>query len=165
MAKNAATKVFSALGQLRSAIDALKSDVLVGVPKAETARKGEDTGAAMNNATIAFIQDQGSELAHIPARPFMKPGVEANQERITKALATGARAGLARNPAAFDRALHIAGLLAQAGIRGKINAGIPPPLRDRTLAARRRRGRTGTVPLIDTGQLRNSINYVVRNRK
>jgi hypothetical protein len=30
------------------------------------------------------------------------------------------------------------------------------------LRARRARGRTGDVPLVDTGELRNSITYVIR---
>jgi hypothetical protein len=38
------------------------------------------------------------------------------------------------------------------------------PLAAATLAARRRKGRTGTKPLIDTGQLRRAITYVLRRK-
>jgi hypothetical protein len=33
-----------------------------------------------------------------------------------------------------------------------------------TLERRRAKGRTGTKPLIDTGQLRNAITYVLRKK-
>jgi hypothetical protein len=37
-------------------------------------------------------------------------------------------------------------------------------LAERTLAARKARGRTGEKPLIDTGQLRNAVTFVVQAR-
>jgi len=165
MALNPAKLVLNKLPALLAGLKNLHSDVLVGVPNDTTGRKtvpGEKQ--AMNNATLAYIHDNGSPAANIPARPFMKPGVEEVHERIVKTLEKGAQAALHNNPEGVERALGIAGLTAQSSVRRVINAGIEPGLADSTIAARKARGRTGTKPLIDTGQLRNSINYVVRKK-
>ena len=157
------------------------NEVLVGVPSDETDR--QESGA-MTNATLAYIHDNGSPAQNIPARPFMRPGIDNAKERLAKVFKRGAERILDGDQNAEMEALHAAGLIAQASIRAVINAGIAPPLADSTLRARmrKRRGRIGArlelesraagnpagmanvKPLIDTGQLRNSINYVIRTR-
>jgi len=93
--------------------------------------------------------------------------------------------GALKTPKAEDvveRGYHRAGLTAKLSIQNKINEGIPPPLATSTVAARAREGRKGAQlelanrragipasttlakPLIDTGQLRNAVNYVIRRR-
>lgn len=141
-----------------------QQEVLVGVPRDEVVRSDPNEKQPMNNATLAYIQDNGSPANNIPARPFMHPGVEACKEKVVKQFEKGAKAALTGDTGAIDKALNTAGLMAQASIRNVINSGPPPALAESTLAARRRRGRTGTVPLVDTGQLRNSINYVLRKK-
>jgi hypothetical protein len=42
-----------------------------------------------------------------------------------------------------------------------INSNVGPPLKPGTLAARRRRGLKRTNTLVDTGQMRNAVTYVV----
>jgi len=157
--KNAAKVLANNFPTFRASLKHLESDVLVGVPAEYGARKDE---GAMNNATLAYIHDNGSPAANIPARPFMQPGIEAGRERISKLLEQGARAAMYGNAGSVEQALQKAGLVAQANIRAAINSGLPPALAPSTLAARKARGRTGEKPLVDTGQLRNSINYVVR---
>jgi hypothetical protein len=61
-----------------------------------------------------------------------------------------------------DIAQNKAGLIAESSVRKKINEGPFEPLAPKTLQERKRRGRTGEKPLIDTGQLRNSVTYVIR---
>lgn len=163
MAKNSATLVFDKFSKVVKGMSALNSDVLVGVPNDKTERKEADS-EGMNNATLAYIHDNGSPAANIPARPFMRPGIEEARDKIVSALRTGAKQALQGKEQGVERALNIAGLTAQSSIRGTINEGIGPELADSTLAARRARGRKGTKPLVDTGQLRNAINYVVRKK-
>jgi len=50
-------------------------------------------------------------------------------------------------------------------VKAKISSGPFKKLADATLAARRRRGRTGTKPLQDTDQLLNSVTYVMRKTR
>ena len=158
-----------------------KKDVLVGVPRDTTERKDD---SEMNNATLAYIHDQGSPANNIPARPFMKPGVKNCETKVVKQFKTIAQNVLKGESSAIDLGLNRAGLVAQASIRGVINDGIAPPLADSTLKARIRsgmgvKGATAELasrdagndagmglakPLVLTGQLRNSINYVIREK-
>jgi len=134
--------------------------VLVGVPAAEAGRRDEDTG--INNAELGYIHDRGAPEVNIPARPFLEPGIKDVQPAIEDGLKSAADAAFMGRQEAVDRQLNAIGLKAQAAVRAKITTGPFVPLKLATLAARRRRGRTGTKPLIDTGQLRNAINYVIR---
>jgi hypothetical protein len=133
--------------------------VMVGVPAEKGARKD---GSPISNAGLAYVHENGAPEAGIPARPFLKPGIEAKQSEITAALEKTGKAALDGNLAGADRGFNITGLIGQNAVRAKINEGVPPPLKPATLAARRARGRTGDKPLIDTGALRNSLTYVIR---
>lgn len=137
-------------------------DVFVGIPDSTAARR--EPGHPLSNAVIGYIQENGSSAAGIPPRPFLVPGVQDAQQRIAERLGKGASAALDGNAQQAEAALHAAGLIGQNSARARINTGPFQALASRTLAARRRRGRTGSKPLIDTGQLRNSITYVIRNK-
>lgn len=100
----------------------------------------------------------------IPPRPFLEPGVQEALPKITPRLAAAARLALSGDPYGAEDQLHAAGLIAQNAVRAVINAGVAPALAPGTLASRRARGRTGDIPLIDKGELRNSITYVVRRK-
>lgn len=133
--------------------------VMVGVPAEKGARKD---GGSINSAALAYIHENGSPEAGIPARPFLKPGIADKKAEIAAALEKTAKAALDGKPEAVDRGFNITGLIGQNAVRAKINTGPFTPLAEATLAARRARGRTGDKPLIDTGQLRNSLSYVIR---
>ncbi len=138
--------------------------VMVGIPGDNTLRQpGEGGGSSpINNATLAYIHENGAPEAHIPPRPFLKPAVEAMAPQIEKRLRAAAEAALKGNVEGVDKQLNALGLEAQAEVRKKINEGIPPPLAESTLRKRRAHGRAGEKPLVDTGQLRNAITYVIR---
>lgn len=147
---------------VRQFVRALKEleslETLVGVPEENDPRKD----STASNALIAYVQNFGCPAKNIPARPFMEPGIKSKEEEIVSQLHKSGEAvfdGQSPKPG-----LQAVGLLGQQGVQDKIAANIPPPLKKGTLAARRRRGRTGTLTLQDTGQLRNSITYVVRKR-
>jgi hypothetical protein len=162
--KNAAQQLINKLPRLKVTFAKLASnEVLVGVPREDAARQSEETGP-INNATLAYLHENGAPASNTPARPFMAPGIAAVKPRIIKEFEKAAKSAILADDSAIDRGLNRAGLIAQSSIRSVINSGPPPSLAEGTLAARRRRGRTGTTPLIDTGQLRNSINYVLRKK-
>lgn len=139
----------------------VKKDVLVGIPDSAPERE-EDT--PLSNAQIGYILDNGSPKANIPARPFLVPGVENVQPEIVEDFRGGAKAALDGNAAGVERSLVRAGLRAQNSVRSKIQDGPFEALAPRTLVDRKKRGRTGEKPLLDTGQLRNSVTYVVRKK-
>jgi hypothetical protein len=146
---------------LRSIQQLASNEVLIGIPASTTERQD---GEPINNATIGYIQETGSPVNNLPARPFLVPGVESAQKAATDELKKGADDAMDGNAQAADKALHRAGIIASNSVKAKINSGIAPELALSTLAARRRRGRTGTTPLIDTGSLRNAITYVLRKK-
>ncbi len=197
MARNVVRKLADRLPKAKVAFAQLsKKDVLVGVPREDAQRKKlpDEPKQSMNNATLAYIHDNGSPAAHIPARPFMRPGVEAVKALIIDRFKRSAQGAVSLKPGAdpkIEQTLHAVGLVTQASIRKTIGQGIPPPLAPSTIAQRfRQRGTksrrkaelkymdlvasgvdeaqaqsdANIVALVNTGQLRNSINYVIREK-
>lgn len=153
---------------LLAAIEGLtRQRVLVGIPGNTPART--DVGVGISNAVLGYINEFGSPAANIPARPWLMPGIQQAMPAITARLRAGAVAAL-KLPSDGEigtKTLMAVGLTAQNVIRAYVNTGIPPALAAATISARRNRKvapRTGTKPLIDTGQFRNSISYVIRNK-
>ncbi len=149
--KDKTASLFSAVRKLT------KTAVLVGIPESENARDDGPIG----NATIGYIHETGSPSQNIPARPWLEPGIAEGKDAIAKQFKRGAQLALAGKD--VGPALHAAGLAGQSAAQNKITEGPFAPLSEKTLSARRRRGRTGTKPLIDTGELRRSVSYVVRD--
>lgn len=136
-------------------------DVLVGIPEGNTDRKSGDPAT---NALIGYVQEFGSPANNIPARPFLIPGVQDIQKPAADRLKVAAQRALSGDLSQAEKQLHAAGMMGQNSARAKINSNIQPKLSERTLAARRARGVTRENTLIDTGQLRNSIVYVIRKK-
>lgn len=141
---------------LRRLAAVAQRDVLVGVPAGEVRDDGP------SNAEIGYQNEFGSPVNNIPARPHLLPGVAAVQDKVAARLTQAADAAASGRVSDAERHLHAAGLLAQNSVRRTLTTTAYRPLSERTLAERRARGRTGTKPLIDTGQYRRSITYVVR---
>ena len=141
---------------LRRMAAVAQRDVLVGVPA------GEQRDDGPTNAEIGYQNEFGSPANNIPARPHLLPGVAAVQDKAAARLTQAASAAATGRMSDAERHLHAAGLTAQNSVRRTLTTAAYRPLSERTLAERRARGRTGTKPLIDTGQYRNSITYVVR---
>ena len=139
-------------------------DVLVGVPAEKAPREEDARGTPINNAALAYIHDNGCPAVNIPARPFMRPGIENARHDIESGFAKAASAALEGRTDDMMLQLNAVGIKAATAIRMKINTGPFLPIGAATIAARRRRGRISTKPLIDTGQMRNSITYVIRKR-
>lgn len=135
--------------------------VLVGIPSDKTQR---NSGDPIDNAALGYIHENGSPARNIPARPFLVPGVRDCMDRVQKFFKAAGLAAIEGNEGGIDRNFNAAGLVAQASVRAKITEGPPPPLKESTLQARRRKGHTSVKTLVETGQLRNAINYVIRRR-
>lgn len=57
------------------------------------------------------------------------------------------------------QAIGALGSFAQGDIQLRISKGIAPPLKESTLLRKTVRGKVGTTPLIDTGQMRASVGH------
>lgn len=163
--KSGITVTKDRIPQILKSLRALpKKDVLVGIP-AENGLRTNDDGSPLTNAQIGYIQNFGAPEANIPQREFLAPGIKDVQERINALFAQAGLAACDGKPEVVERCLHAAGLVASNGVKAKIQNGPFLELAPRTLAQRRARGRTGIKPLLDTGQLRNAVTYVIRERR
>lgn len=148
----------------QSILDALKTlvnkDVLVGIPESKDERDDGDIG----NAAIGRINEDGSPLQNIPARPHLKPGVRSVEQDFMPHLKSAARKALEGDAEGAVTSLDRAGTVAANGVKRYITITGFTPLADTTIANRLRRGRTGNKPLIDTGEYRRSITHIVRDK-
>lgn len=141
--------------------DLTSKEVLVGIP--DTAA-GRDDGDAISNAEIGYLMETGSPTQNIPPRPHLVPGVESVSDKIAKRMRSGAEAALAGKKADVDATLTAVGIVAENAVKAKITDGPFAPLSPKTIAKRKAKGRTGTKPLVDTGQYRRAITHVVRKK-
>lgn len=158
--------------------------VLVGIPESSSARSAE---GPINNATIGYLMETGMPAQNVPARPSLVPGVRAIQGQAIAKLRAAADNALGGRP--YMEQLNQAGIIGMNSVRNLINSNIPPPLAPSTIRGRkyargtasRRPGETrylnlvrggmapgpaqaaaGIIALVNTGQFRNSVTYVVR---
>jgi hypothetical protein len=164
--------------------------VLIGVPAADsqdekggtgntlgTDKRDDDKGKAkgeeVTNSMLAYIHENGSPLNNIPARPFIKPGIENSKSKWLNYMEQAGKAAMEGNTSVMNKALHAAGLTALTAVKLVITSHIPPPLAPRTVAARKAKRKyhkgkvaaTDLTPLVDTGQLINSLAYSIRRKK
>ena len=135
--------------------------VYAGVP-ATKAGRDETEGQPVNNAELMYIHEFGDPVSNIPARPVVRPAIEKAQREIVAQLRNAGGDALSGKLDNVPKRFEATGLIAQNAMRERITTGPFVPLKPATIAARKRRGRTGTKPLIDTGQLRRALTYVVR---
>lgn len=133
--------------------------VLVGIPEEESPREH----GTINNATLLALNNFGSPVNNIPARPVMAIGIKNAQPEIIKAFRDGAKKALSGGLGALSAAYNRAGIVAAVSIKKAINSqeGIEPPA-VATLIVRKAAGFSGTKALIVTGQMRNAITHVVK---
>lgn len=176
------------LPKFMKALKALtRKEVLVGVPD-ETADRTDDEGSQITNAGIGYVMEFGAPEKNIPPRPFLVPGIQDGYEKITRAFSVGARKALSGDLSKIEQAQIRAGDAAVSAVQQKITDGPFVPLAESTIKnrARRHKSRKGereyldklaqgmtpaelaplnlVKPLIDTGQLRRSITFVIRER-
>ena len=140
-------EVFRAVARLDS------HAVYIGFP-GETQSRSE---GGINNPTLAYIHEHGAPGANIPARPFLEPGVENARDDILRAFEAAVRRALGGDRTALTNMLDLAGVIGVRAVQDKIMAGPFAPLQPRTIARKK-----SSRPLIDTGQLRQAVTYVVR---
>jgi len=158
----AVTVVQDHTGDLEKALAALTENIVyVGIPADNTNRTDDDP---LGNAAIGYIQENGSPINNIPARPFLVPGVQSVADKVAGIFQKAGENALSGDLTAVQQGMNAAGLAAQSAVKRHITEGIPPPLAQSTLAARAARAVKRTKPLIDTGQLLNSITYVIRKK-
>ena len=113
-------------------------------------------------AYVAAIQEFGYPAGNIPSRPFFRNAISQNDG--WKPLATKAMSAVVEGRIELNQALNQMGLKMAADVKDSITDGSYEALKQSTLDARQSRKRTQGVaskPLIDTGQMLQSVTYAV----
>lgn len=154
------TKDLSA--QVFEAIKKFKNDeVLVGIPEDRTERKSDK----INNATLFAIANFGSTINNIPPWPIMAIGIKNAQEEIAEQFKIAAIKAISKGSGTLGTYYQRAGIIASVAVKEVINdqEGVPSDKpSSATLDAREARGFKGLSYWLVTGQMRNSITYVVK---
>ena len=114
-------------------------------------------------AYVAAIQEFGNPAGNIPSRPFFRNAISQN-DGGWKDLANKAISAVVEGRMELNQALNQMGLKMSADVKDSITDGSYEALKQSTLDARQSRKRTQGVaskPLIDTGQMLQSVTYAV----
>lgn len=133
-----------------------KSFVTVGVHQEQNIRQGADGATGANMSLIAWVQEFGTSDGRIPERSYMRSTIDEEQERIASLIKKGV-VSITVDRMSQRQALSIVGQFVQTAIQKKITSLRDPPNTPSTIAQK-----GSSNPLIDTGQLRASIQYDVR---
>lgn len=133
-------KLLKELGQL---------EVRIGIQQGEASEDGVDL------VDIAMFNELGT--VHIPSRPFLRDSVDANADQINSFLQS-MKKELLRGGSAED-VLKKIGVFQKGLIQEQIVKGNFAPNSEATI---RRKG--SDTPLVDTGRMRQSINYVIQQK-
>lgn len=133
--------------------------VLVGIPQKKTKREDEP----ITNAELLYIHTNGSPKNHIPKRPVIEPALRDDRKRLTSMLKNSMVVFLDVGEEAALNELEKAGMRAQNVSRKWFTNPNNhwPPNSPAVQAAKRKKKATDPKPLIDTGELRKSITYVL----
>lgn len=132
----------------------VKVGVLGGEPKDET-----ETTVAQ----VAFWNEFGTlnedGTQRIPPRPAFRQGAEASRDGLKKLARTQAR-GVVEGKRTARQALGVMGAFVQGKIQNSIVDLKSPPNAESTIKAKK-----SSNPLVDDGQLKNSISFSVERLK
>lgn len=114
------------------------------------------TSQRLTNVELGLIHEFGAPKANIPERSFLRSTFTEQREKITKAAAAAAKKIYA-DEGGFERRLGQIGLYLSAEVKKKIVSKIAPPNAASTV-----RQKGSSTPLIDTGQLLDSISHAIK---
>ena len=126
-------------------------------------QQGMNFSGARKKAHQLYLMTHGSPAYRIPPRPIIEPAIEANMDKITKKLDKAMKAFLNFNIVEGEELLKKTGMFAQNKVRGWFTdpRNNWPPNSPATIKAKSKGKNIKDKPLIDTGELRKSITYVV----
>lgn len=130
-----------------------KKQVYIGVPSAKNPIHKE---SQINMATLLAIHTLGAPSKGIPQRDALRPPLIANKSKYVKLMAQGFANALAdgTDPNVVYEKI---GIVASDDVKAYFLDGSFKPLSEKTIKAK-----GSSKPLISTGELRNSITYIVR---
>lgn len=147
-------KVVKRLKEIQQRVVELsKKQVVVGVIDNSVREDG------LTNADLLAIHEFGSVTQGIPERPVLRTAIANNKQAISNALSKKVAECLRGDLSADDAYNHV-GIIAKNAVLDTFDSNNFAPNKLNTI---KRKG--SSKPLIDTGALRASINFEVRNRE
>ena len=138
---------------------------------------GLTSSASARSRFLLGIHTHGSPVMRIPPRPVVKPALarEGLRAEMAEKMLESCEAAMEGDLAGTEKGLEDAGQRGADGIREYIDAGIPPPNSPVTLSggwvynrvAKKGvlvKGKSGSTPLVDTGQLRDEFDYEITEK-
>ena len=113
----------------------------------------EDDGTDV--CDVAAWNELGTE--HMPSRPFLRKSIDENEEKIVNFMKS--QKGNMLNGASAEQVLKEIGIFQKDLVQEKITNGSFEPNAEST---KRKKG--SSKPLIDTGRMRQSVNYVIKQK-
>ena len=142
-----------------------------------TVEVGLTSSASGRSQALLAIHEHGSPAMHIPARPVVKPALAKPSVRaeMGQAMMNACAAALDGDLSGVTAALEESGRAGVDGIHAYIDAGIPSPNAPVTLTGGwirnpvsgkpvKVKGKSGTTPLVDTGQLYNDFDWEITGK-
>lgn len=156
MPDNATFRLNAAGQKLYKQINELKEgQVFIGFPEGEATHTGPD-GESADMALIAAYNEYGTSTT--PARPFLKQTVDSNQDKI-KAMCKQTVKDISDGKPT-EGCLKRLGAFGVGLVQETITNGSFAPNNPQTI---KRKG--SDKPLIDTGQMRQSVHYIIRKKE
>jgi hypothetical protein len=166
MAKNVSDKDFG-FKKLNSELKKLeqKPFVKIGVQGKDasddkTVRNYDGSISKLSGITVVEIANFHEFGLGVPERSFLRSTLDENRNKYTN-IVKELRTEITKGVWDTKTALEILGQKIVSDVKQKIYDGIPPELAESTIQNKTVAGRTGETPLIDTGQLVQSITYTV----
>ena len=138
---------------------------------------GLTSSASERSRFLLGIHTHGSPVMRIPPRPVVEPALaqEDLKAEMAEHMRAACEAAWKGDAAGVKAGLEAAGQRGADGIREYVDAGIEPPNAPVTLSggwiwnrvAKKGvpvKGKSGTTPLVDTGQLRSDFDYEITER-
>lgn len=110
----------------------------------------------INMAQLASVHEYGSPKKGIPERSFIRSWVDNNQPEIMRRIERMVK-GIIDGKVTPEIALKTIGVFASGGIKKQLKSISTPPLSEKTI-----KEKGSSQPLIDTGQMRSSIRFIVK---
>lgn len=129
-----------------------KYDLTVGIHVEDNGRNDQ----GLTNAQVGAFHEFPN--SRVPQRPFLRPTFDEKQNDYRKYLSR-AYAQIAKRGGDPKTALELIGMRVASDVKNRIRDGIPPTLKASTV---KRKG--SSTPLIDTGQMLNSIDFQVHEK-
>ena len=130
-----------------------KPHVDIGLPESVGSKSANGSDGKLTVAEVGTFHEFGTE--HVPQRSFLRANDEENREKYKKFM-DELRDKIIFGMMPAKQALGLLGEVIQKDIKARIVSGIAPALKQSTID---RKG--SSTPLIDTGQMINSIRYQV----